>query len=132
PGRILDHLERKTLNLSKVRFLVLDEVDRMLDMGFLRDVEKIVNKCPKNRQNFLFSATISRDIEHLIEKYTNNPEEISVESYFDHSKLKHVYYDVPSNLKFSLLVHLLKKEDAQLVMVFSNTRRNADLIAGNL
>jgi len=132
PGRILDHLERRTLDLSKVRFLVLDEVDRMLDMGFLRDVEKIVNKCPKNRQNFLFSATISRDIEHLIGKYTNNPEEISVESYVDHSKLKQVYYDVPSNLKFSLLVHLLKKENADLVMVFSNTRRNADLIAGNL
>lgn len=132
PGRILDHLERGTLDLSRVEFLVLDEVDRMLDMGFLKDVEKIVGKCPKNRQNFLFSATISRDIDHLIEKYTNNPEEVSVESYVDHSKLKQIYYDVPSNLKFSLLVCLLKKENSDLAMVFSNTRRNADLLAGNL
>jgi len=132
PGRILDHLERRTLNLSSVKFLVLDEVDRMLDMGFSRDVERILKQCPEKKQTFLFSATISNDISHLIKKYTNNPAEISVDSYVDHSKLKQVYYDVPSGMKFSLLVYLLKKEKANLVMVFSNTRRNADFIAGNL
>jgi ATP-dependent RNA helicase DeaD len=118
--------------LSNVKFLVLDEVDRMLDMGFSRDVEKILKLCPVNRQTFLFSATISKDIAHLIKKHTRDPVEVSVKSYVDHSKLKQVYYDVPSNMKFSLLVHLLKKEKADLVMVFSNTRRNADLVAGNL
>ncbi len=132
PGRVLDHIERRTLNLSNVKFLVLDEVDRMLDMGFSRDVEKIIKLCPEKRQTFLFSATLSKEIEHLIKKYTINPAEISVKSYVDHSKLKQVYYEVPSDMKFSLLVYLLKKEKADLVMVFSNTRRNADLITGNL
>lgn len=132
PGRILDHMKRTTLDLIDVKYLVLDEVDRMFDMGFHRDVESIIEKCPQNRQTMLFSATISPNIDHLAQKYTKDPEEISVESYVDASKLKQIYYDVPDNLKFSLLVHLLKEEKSDLVMVFCSTRRNVDFVAGNL
>ena len=132
PGRILDHLNRRTLTFRHVKFLVLDEVDRMFDMGFHRDVEKILGQCPKERQTMLFSATISKDIDHLAKKYTKNPKEISVESYVDASKLKQVYYDVPNNMKFSLFVHLIKKETSDLVMVFCSTRRNADVVTENL
>ena len=132
PGRILDHLERRTLKLDKVRFLVLDEADRMLDMGFIRDVEKIIHNCPKERQTLLFSATISQDIKRLASRYMKNPVHIQVESYVDPSKLHQIYYDVPSHMKFSLLANLLKKERKGLVMVFCNTRRNTDFLAENL
>ena len=132
PGRTLDHLKRRTLNFDQVKFLVLDEVDRMFDMGFYRDVEMILKQCPKERQTMLFSATISPDIDYLSKKYTRNAIEISVNSYVDHSKLKQIYYDIESHMKFSLLVHLLNKEKDNLVMVFCGTRRNVDFIADNL
>ena len=132
PGRILDHLNRRTLKLGKVKFLVLDEVDRMFDMGFSRDVEKIIHECPKERQTMMFSATISQDIDYLAKKYTKDPVEVSVESFVDPSKLTQFYYDVPDQKKFSLLVNLLKHENANLVMVFCNTRRNVDFVTENL
>jgi len=132
PGRILDHLQRRTLRLNEVKFLVLDEVDRMLDMGFYHDVEIIVKQCPAKRQTMLFSATISADLDYLARKYTQNPEEVSAKSFIEDSKLKQIFYDVSSNQKFSLLVHLLKKEDSELAMIFCSTRRNADTIADSL
>lgn len=133
PGRILDHLNRGTIDLSKVKFLVLDEADRMLDMGFIVDVEKIIHKCPpKNRQTLLFSATIDSDIERLSKKFMNHPVYVEVKNQVDPSKLKQIFYDVPSNMKFSLLVHLLKKEKQGSVMIFCNTRRSVDLLANNL
>ncbi len=132
PGRILDHLEQRTLSLKKVKTLVLDEADRMLDMGFIDDVNKIISQCPTERQTMLFSATISSDIEHLTKKYLENPVNVSVDSYVDPSLLKQQYYDVPKEQKFSLLAHLLKKEQTGLVMVFCNTRRNTDIVARNL
>jgi ATP-dependent RNA helicase DeaD len=132
PGRLIDHMDRRTLRLNHVKFLVLDEVDRMLDMGFRRDVESIISECPKDRQTMMFSATISQDIDYLAKRYTRNPVEVSVKSYVDASKLTQVYYDVPDYQKFSLLVTLLKHENADLVMVFCNTRRNVDFISKNL
>ncbi|MEK6829916.1 MAG: DEAD/DEAH box helicase [Nanoarchaeota archaeon] len=132
PGRILDHLERGTINFSHIKVLVLDEADRMLDMGFIYDVEKIIRNCPKERQTLLFSATISPEIEDIASKHMRNPKSISVESYVDAEKLKQIYYDVPNNLKFSLLVHLLQKEKYGLVMVFCNTRHNTNFIGNNL
>ena len=107
PGRILDHLGRRTLNLSRVKFLVLDEADKMLEMGFIEDVQEIIEKCPRERQTLLFSATISQDIEKIVKRYMRNPVYVEVESYVDSSKLHQIFYDVPQNLKFSLLVHLL-------------------------
>ena len=133
PGRLLDHLERRTLDLKNVKTLVLDEADRMLDMGFIDDVEKIIKQCPKERHTMLFSATISPDIAHIANRHMKNPVNVqSVESMVDPSKLKQVFYDVPSNLKFSLLVHLLKHEHSGLIMIFCNTQRNTDFVANNL
>jgi superfamily II DNA/RNA helicase len=132
PGRIMDHLERRSLSLSSVKFLVLDEVDRMFDMGFYQSVESILSKCPKERQTLLFSATISGDIDYLTKKHTRNPKIVSVENYVDHSQLKQIYYDIDHSKKFSLLVHLLKHEDSDLVMVFCNTRRGVDFLERKL
>ncbi|MBT3395022.1 DEAD/DEAH box helicase [archaeon] len=132
PGRILDHINRRTIRLKEVRTLVLDEADRMLDMGFIDDVEKIMKNLPKDKQTLLFSATIHGMVAHMIEKFLNNPVKIEVESNVDPAKLKQGYYDVQDNLKYSLLVNLLKKEESGLVMVFCNTRHNTDFIANNL
>ena len=132
PGRIKDHLQRGTLKLNEIKFLVLDEVDRMLDMGFHRDVEFIVGKCPIKRQTMLFSATISADLEYLAKKYTQNPEEISAKAFIEDTQMKQIFYDVPADQKFSLLVHLLKQDTSDLAMVFCSTRRNADIIANSL
>ena len=132
PGRILDHINRNTIDLSHVNTLVLDEADRMLDMGFREDVEKIISRCSKKRQTMLFSATISDDIVYLAQKYMKNPIEISAEPLVDPSKLEQVYYDVESGLKYSLLKHLLEHESSKLVMIFCNTRRNVDFVANNL
>lgn len=133
PGRILDHIERKTINLRNVRILVLDEADRMLDMGFVDDVERIMRECPRERrQTLLFSATISKEIAYLARKYMKEPVEISAEQYVDPKKLTQIYYDVPDSIKFSLLVHLLRHEESGLVMVFCNTRKNTDFVANNL
>jgi ATP-dependent RNA helicase DeaD len=132
PGRILDHIQRRTLRLDHIKFLVLDEVDRMFDMGFRRDVERIIQECPEKRQTMLFSATLSADMDYLAHKYTNNPKEVVVESYVDTSKLKQTYYDVDSRDKFSLLGHFLKNEEGHLVIVFCNTRRNVDFLVNHL
>jgi len=132
PGRTLDHLSRRTLDLSRVKTLVLDEADRMLDMGFIDDVKQIIGLCPKNRQTMLFSATIPKDIRHLTQKYMTNPEKVSVECKVDPKKLKQVYFNVPTNKKFAFLVHLLKNHDANLSMIFCNSRQNVDFVARNL
>lgn len=132
PGRILDHLERNTIDLSKIKTLVLDEADRMLDMGFIDDVSAIINHCPVKRQTLLFSATISSDIALLAKKYMKDPIEVSAKPHVDPSKLKQIYYDVDDNLKYSLLKHLVEHEKAKLVMIFCNTRRNVDFVANNL
>jgi len=132
PGRLLDHMNRNSVDLSKIKYLVLDEADRMWDMGFKDDVGKIVKACPKMRKTMLFSATITVELADFSSKYMNNPVEISVESQVDPSKLKQIYYDARDNEKFSLLVHLLKNENAHLVMSFCNTRKNADFVAKNL
>jgi len=132
PGRILDHLKRGTLKLNHIKILVLDEVDRMFDMGFSKDVETILRQCPTERQTMMFSATITADVFYLAKKYTRNPIKVSAESHVDASKLKQIYYDVPSEKKFSLFVHLLKEKTSGLSMVFCSTRRNVDFVAENL
>ncbi|MFC1704885.1 DEAD/DEAH box helicase [Nanoarchaeota archaeon] len=132
PGRMLDHLQRGTIDLLNVKILVLDEADRMLDMGFIEDVERIISQCPKDRQTLLFSATIPPDLADLSKKYMKNPAKISAGTQVDPKKLKQVYYDVQDNMKFSLLVHLLKNEKSALVMVFCNSRRTVDFVTNNL
>ncbi len=132
PGRMTDHIQRTTIRLDRVKILVLDEADRMLDMGFQEDVEKIIRQCPAQRQTLLFSATITNDVAHLSRKYMRDAVKISARPDVDPSKLKQGFYDVPDNMKFSLLVHLLKHEHTGLVMVFCNSRRTADFVSKNL
>jgi len=132
PGRILDHIGRNTIRLGRVKILVLDEADRMFDMGFKEDVEKIIRKCPQERQTLLFSATITKDVVKLSRSHMKDPLQVSVDSFVDPKKLVQTYYDVEDDLKFNLLVHLLKNEDSNLVMVFCNTKRNTDKVAKNL
>ncbi|CAG0998137.1 ATP-dependent RNA helicase CshA [Methanosarcinales archaeon] len=132
PGRLLDHISRNTLRLGKVNTLVIDEADRMFDMGFKDDVEKIIRKCPAHRQTLLFSATINKEVVQLSRRYMHEPLQVSVDSFVDPTKLLQTYYDVADELKFSLLLHLLKNEDSDLVMVFCNTKRNTDKVTKNL
>ena len=132
PGRLLDHMNRRTVRLDKVNTLVLDEADTMLDMGFIKDVEKIIKGCPKERQTLLFSATITSEVKSLAKRHTKNAVNISTETSVDPGKLTQIRYNISRNLKFSLLVHLLKNEKSDLAMVFCNTRRSTDVVAKNL
>ncbi len=132
PGRLLDHINQRTINTSQIKLLVLDEADRMLDMGFIKSVERIMQNCPKRRQTLFFGATISSDIKNLANKYMNSPVKISAERLVDPNKLKQVYYNVNRGLKLPLLVNLLKQEKTGLVMVFCNMRINTDFVAMNL
>lgn len=132
PGRLMDHMRQKTINTSKIKLLVLDEADRMLDIGFINTVEDIIRLCPKKRQTLLFSATLSTRIKELANRYMNNPMKVSAEKLVDPSKLEQVYYDISKDLKFSLLLHLLKTERFGLDMIFCNTRRTTEFVFKNL
>ncbi|MGF3553860.1 MAG: DEAD/DEAH box helicase [Thermoplasmatota archaeon] len=133
PGRIIDHIHRKTINFDDIRFLVLDEMDKMFDMGFLDDVEYIINHVSKKRQTLMFSATVSKDIQKLLYKHLKNPVIIKTKPFVSKNKLKQVYYDIyQPNKKFSLLVHLIKNNKSGLAIVFCATRKESDIIAKNL
>lgn len=132
PGRILDHLERRTISFDKVKFLVIDEADKMFEMGFIDDVERIVSHVPKERQTMLFSATMSADVHSIVRKHLRSPVTIKGEIYVDKSLLKQVYYDIKAYEKFSLLVHLLRNKTSGLALIFCATRREVDTLARNL
>ena len=133
PGRMLDHLRRKTMDLGRIRFLVLDETDKMLEMGFIDDVEKIIRYTPRQRQTLMFSATIERSIHGLLQRHLNNPKIIKTQSQVDGNKLEQVYYDIyQRNDKFSILLHLLKNHTEGLAIVFCATRRECDIVEKNL
>jgi ATP-dependent RNA helicase DeaD len=129
PGRLLDHMKRRTINISKIKILVLDEADRMLDMGFIRDVENIMRHCPKNKQTLFFSATISPRIRNLTSRYMIKPTSIAVNNQVDPSKLKQEYYNIQQHKKISLLAQLLEEEKTKLVLVFCNTRHQTSFVA---
>jgi len=133
PGRMLDHFHRRTIDFRNVRFLILDETDKMLEMGFIDDVEKIIRQTPKNRQTLMFSATIMGSIHSLMNRHLKNPIIIKTKSQVDKSKLHQLYYDIYNqNDKFSLLVHLLKNDTSGLAIVFCATRKESDIVARNL
>lgn len=128
PGRLLDHLNRQTINTSKVKMIVLDEADRMVEMGFINDVEKIIKTVPKDRQTLIFSATMHGPAKKIAKKHMKDSITIYATKMVDPTKLKQTYYDVPSKLKKELLIHLLQKDSPDLVMVFCNTRRETDIV----
>ena len=133
PGRLLDHLEQGTLKLDKVEFLVLDEADRMLDMGFLPDVRRIVEKCPRHRHTALFSATIPPQIETLIQWAMHSPETIEIGARRSPAEtVKHVIYPVSDLQKTDLLLELLKRVNYDSVIIFCRTKHGADRIAHTL
>jgi len=132
PGRVLDHLRQGTLNLTHAHLVVLDEADKMFEMGFIEDVEQILDYAPKQRQTLLFSATMSDAVMHLVEKHQHHPVNIKTETYVDRSLLKQVYYNVNQREKFSLLVHLLKNKTSGMALVFCATRDQADSVSRNL
>ena len=133
PGRLLDHLERGTVRLDKVQFLVLDEADRMLDMGFLPDVRRIVERCPRQRHTSLFSATIPPQIETLIQWAMSGPETIEIGARRTPAEtVKHVIYPVSDSQKSDLLLELLKRVNFNSVLIFCRTKHGADRVVGLL
>jgi ATP-dependent RNA helicase RhlE len=129
PGRLLDHIQQRTLHLDHVEYLILDEADRMLDMGFLPDVKRIVERCPKQRQTALFSATVPPEIETLIRWAMRNPEVIEIGARRSPAEtVKHVIYPVAEDQKSDLLRALLDKIHYDSVIVFCRTKNRADRI----
>jgi ATP-dependent RNA helicase RhlE len=130
PGRLLDHMNRGTCRLDKVKYLVLDEADRMLDMGFLPDVRRIVDKCPRDRHTSLFSATIPPQIETLIKWAMRHPQTIEIGARRSPAEtVKHVIYPVAEDQKSDLLRELLERVHYDSVIVFCRTKHRADRIA---
>ena len=133
PGRLLDHIARGTINLKNIRVLVLDETDKMLEMGFIDDVEKIISYLPRDRQTLMFSATVSDDVHRIARKHLKKPSVVKTKSFVDTNRLNQRYYDIyKQNDKFSLLLHLLKNSTSGLAIVFCGTRRETDIVAKNL
>jgi len=133
PGRLLDHLEQKTVNLSRVEILVLDEADRMLDMGFLPDIKRILAVLPKQRQNLLFSATFSEEIRRLAKELLRSPTLIEVARRNAPADLvTHQVYEVPATRKRALLAHLIRTREMKQVLVFLRMKRDANRLAREL
>jgi ATP-dependent RNA helicase RhlE len=133
PGRLLDFLQQGEISLADISILVLDEVDRMLDMGFLPDVRRIVEKCPKERQTLLFSATVPEEIERLSSWCLRNPEKISIGARRSAAEtVKHAFYPVAAAQKFDLLKAMLDRTDYHSVLIFCRTKDGADRIARQL
>jgi ATP-dependent RNA helicase RhlE len=130
PGRLLDHINQKAVSLKRVEVLILDEADRMLDMGFLPDMRKIVRLCPKKRQSLLFSATIPPEIDRLSQSMLKDPVQIKIGGgRMPAETIQHSIYPVDDRQKFDLLVALLEKLAYHSVLVFTRTKAGADTIA---
>jgi ATP-dependent RNA helicase RhlE len=133
PGRLLDHLQRKTIDLTRIEVLILDEADRMLDMGFIRDVRKIIGVIPKERQTLLYSATISDDVASLAGSILREP--LTFEAGERRNPVETItqhFYEAPREGKMDLLLHALGAETMQSVLVFSRTKHGADKICKRL
>jgi ATP-dependent RNA helicase RhlE len=133
PGRLLDHMQQGTIDLSAVEVLVLDEADRMLDMGFIRDIRKVLKVLPRERQNLLFSATFSKEIKQLAASTLNSPTEIHVaRQNTTADKVRQIVYPVDKNRKRELLSHRIGKENWRQVLVFTRTKHGANRLATQL
>ncbi|MFA6213913.1 MAG: DEAD/DEAH box helicase [Candidatus Micrarchaeia archaeon] len=127
PGRLLDHIERGTVDLSNVEVVVLDEADRMLDMGFVEDIEKILQKTPKNRQTLMFSATMPPAIMELSKRYMHAPQEVRVsEDSLSVKSIKQYYVETSKFDRLNILLALLVEKKPKLALIFARTKRGAD------
>ena len=133
PGRLLDHVHQKTVNFSHVEILVLDEADRMLDMGFMPDIKRILALLPAQRQNLLFSATFSDDIKKLAGQILRTPVIIEVARRNAPAELvSHLIYEIEASHKRELLVHLIKSRSMSQVLIFTRTKRDANQLSREL
>lgn len=133
PGRLLDHVGQKTIDLSKVDFLILDEADRMLDMGFIHDIKKVLAILPKQRQNLLFSATFSNEIKKLADNLLDSPVLIEVARRNTSSEqVEQVVHFVNKDIKRDLLTHLIQEGNWKQVLVFTRTKHGANRLSEHL
>jgi ATP-dependent RNA helicase RhlE len=133
PGRLLDLAGQGAIDLSHIEVLILDEADRMLDMGFIHDIKKVLAMLPKKRQNLLFSATFSNDIKKLADNLLNSPVLIEVAKRNTTSQqVKHVVYPVDKARKRELLIHLIKENDWKQVLIFTRTKHGANKLSETL
>jgi ATP-dependent RNA helicase RhlE len=132
PGRLLDLLDQRAVNLTHVEILVLDESDRMFDMGFLPDVRKILKRIPANRQTLLFSATMPDDIRSLAKEILRDPVIVQVGESIPVSTVSHAVYPVESHLKTALLMKILERTDTQSVLIFTRTKDRATRLASRM
>ena len=133
PGRLLDHVQNKTLSLSQVSMLVLDEADRMLDMGFMPDLKRIIGLLPAQRQNLMFSATFPQEIESLARSFLKNPQRIEVaRRNATGENITQVLHPVNHEKKRALLIHLIRSRKLNQVLVFTGTKLGANRLANEL
>ncbi len=133
PGRLLDHMGQGVVDLRKLEIAVLDEADRMLDMGFLPDIRRILAALPKERQTMLFSATFAPELVDLINHNLRNPKRICVNTEAPAETIDHCFYPVPENQKTDLLLALLRKiDDHKSILIFTRTKRRADIVMESL
>jgi ATP-dependent RNA helicase RhlE len=133
PGRLLDLMDRRYANFTGLQFLVLDEADRMLDMGFLPSIRQVVRALPTKRQTLLFSATLSRDIEQLTKEFQHSPKLVQIGRRSNPAEtVTQLVYEVPKHLKTALLLHLLRGPGMDMVLVFSRMKHAADRLARQL
>lgn len=130
PGRLLDHINRKTIRLDDVQTVVLDEADEMLDMGFMEDIQTILKLVPEERQTMLFSATMPPNIQRLAQQFLNNPQHVSViPKQISAPLIDQAYVEVPERQKFEALSRLIDMESPELAIVFGRTKRRVDELA---
>ncbi len=133
PGRLLDLMRQRHADFSVLQFLVLDEADRMLDMGFLPDIRSIVRALPQQRQTLMFSASLSREIEALTHQFQRSPKIVQIGRRANPAEtVTQLVYEVPQHLKMNLLFHLLREPSLNMVLVFSRTKHGADKVAKKL
>jgi ATP-dependent RNA helicase RhlE len=133
PGRLLDHVSQRTVDLSKIEILILDEADRMLDMGFIHDIRKILALLPKKRQNLLFSATFSDEIKTLADSFLHHPKMIEVVRHNTAAEsVLQTIYPVDNRRKRDLLSHLIGSGNWKQVLVFTRTKHGANRLSGHL
>jgi len=133
PGRLIDLMGQRCADFSQLKFLVLDEADRMLDMGFLPSIRRIVSQLPKQRQTLLFSATLSKEIESLTHEFQHHPKTIQIGRRANPAEtVTQLVYEVPRHLKTALLLHLLRDPQMDMVLVFSRMKHGANRLARQL
>ena len=133
PGRIIDHIGRGTLRLEQVKMVVLDETDRMLDMGFREDIEQILESTPRERQTVFFSATVSKQIRDIIERHSNSPKSVQIQQKeVTVPTVEQWYYETPPRMKFEALLRLVDFHAFKLGIIFCNTQRMVDELADDL